>query len=102
MRRFVAAVAVAAIASGSLMAAEVRGTLRKIEQSKNRIVVTVNNEDRVQGEAAGRPVPACLGPGTVPVSRRIWVSRSREVPRCRSGRSQSWGQSLRKSPGARP
>jgi hypothetical protein len=47
MRRFVVAVAVVAIASGSLMAAEVRGTLKKVEPSKNRVVVTVNNEDRV-------------------------------------------------------
>jgi hypothetical protein len=47
MRRFVVALAVVALASGSLMAAEIRGTLKKIEPSKNRIIVTVKDEDRI-------------------------------------------------------
>ena len=46
MRRFVVALAVVALTSGSLLAAEIRGTLKKIEPTKNCIVITVNDKDR--------------------------------------------------------
>jgi hypothetical protein len=38
---------------------------------------------------SGWPAHACIRPGRHLYPHRIWVSRSREVPRCRSGRSQS-------------
>jgi hypothetical protein len=63
MRRFVVAVAVVALTSGSLLAAEIRGTLKKVELSKNRIVVTVKNEDRIIEMSPKAPVYTLVSVG---------------------------------------
>ena len=46
-RRFVLALSVLVIASGSLMADELRGTIKKISPKKNSITLTVNDQDQV-------------------------------------------------------
>jgi hypothetical protein len=46
-RRLVLALAVLVLASGSLMADEFRGTIKKISPSKNCITVTVDNQDQI-------------------------------------------------------
>ena len=46
-RRFVLALSVLVIASGSLMADELRGTIKKISPNKNCITITVNDQDQI-------------------------------------------------------
>jgi hypothetical protein len=46
-RRLVLALSVLAIGSGSLMADEFRGTIKKISPTKNCITITVNDQDQI-------------------------------------------------------
>ena len=46
-RRFVLALSVLVIGSGSLMADELRGTIKKVSPTKNSITLTVNDQDQV-------------------------------------------------------
>jgi hypothetical protein len=63
LRRFVVALAVVALTSGSLVAAEIRGALKKIDPAKNCLVVTVNNEDRLIEMSPKAPVYTLVSVG---------------------------------------
>jgi len=63
LRRSIVAVAVVALASGSLLAAEIRGTLKKIEPSRNCIIVTVADQDRTIEMSPKAPVYSLVSVG---------------------------------------
>jgi len=83
-RRFVLALSVLVIASGSLMADEFRGTIKKISPTKNSITLTVNDQDQVIEVGKNTPV---LDLVSVTVGRRRRASTQTQLQQVGQGLS---------------
>jgi hypothetical protein len=84
VRRFVLALAVLVIASGSLMADEIRGTIKKVSPNKNSITLTVNDQDQVIEVSKSTPVYDMV---SVTVGRRRRASTQTQLQQIGQGPS---------------
>ena len=76
LRRSILSLAVLAIASGSLLAAEIRGIVKSVDPSQSTIILTVGDQERTIQVADNAPV---LGMVTVQQRRRRVSTQIQQV-----------------------
>jgi hypothetical protein len=83
-RRYVLALSVLVIGSGSLLADEFRGTIKKISPTKNSIILTVNDQDQIIEVGKNTPLFDLV---TVTVGRRRRASTQTQLQQVGQGLS---------------
>jgi hypothetical protein len=83
-RRLLLALSVLVIGSGSLMAEEIRGTIKKISPTKNCITITVNDQDQIIEVGKNTPLYDLV---TVTTGRRRRASTQTQLQQVGQGLS---------------